>query len=68
MEIDPVKNIEMFGELVNKAPETIECLSQNRPISEVFWPNKDEKELPNLVDQDSWTLTLNSGYKSKCFY
>ncbi|XP_031562807.1 uncharacterized protein LOC116298460 isoform X2 [Actinia tenebrosa] len=62
--MDPVKFIEQYGECVNKAPETIDCVSQNRPISEVFWPKENgDVELPKIPDPESWTVTLNSGYK-----
>ena len=61
--MNAVKRLEKFDEAVNKAPETIECKSQNRPISEVFWP-KDGPDIPKLEDSEQLMVTLNSGYKS----
>ncbi|XP_048580543.1 uncharacterized protein LOC5518642 isoform X3 [Nematostella vectensis] len=62
-EIDALKYMAAFKRLVDRAPSTIECRSQNRPVSEVFWPKGDEPNQPNREDPDKWTTILASGYK-----
>ena len=54
-----------FDELVESYPETINCQSQNKPITEVFSPKSDAWDTPREIQPEDSVVTLASGYKSK---
>eukprot|EP00794_Sanderia_malayensis_P007782 gene7782-8627_t len=58
---DVIKQEMQFAKMVESAPETIECVTQNIPISKVL-KQEDTLEMP---DEESLILekTLNNGYK-----
>ena len=59
-----------FDKLIETYPETIECHSQNKPISEVFQLKENDWDTPKEAIAEQSYVTLNSGHKSKpaCFY
>ena len=54
-----------FDKLVQSYPETIQCKSQNKPITEVFSPKSDAWDTPKEIQPEDGIVTLASGYKSK---
>jgi len=54
-----------FDKLVESYPETIECHSQNKPITDVFTPKSDAWDTPREIRPEDSVVTLASGYKSK---
>ena len=54
-----------FQETVKTYPETIECHSQNKPISDIFSPNSEEWDSHKNDNPDDMYTRLSSGYNSK---
>ena len=62
---DIVYNTKIFDKLVESYPETIQCQSQNKPITEAFQPHSNAWDTPKETRPEDSFVTLASGYKSK---